>query len=182
MSKDNLQNFTEEEKAMAEKYHNMVYAFLNSKGYDLEEFYPIVVMGYLKAVQKYCRNDNLKKWSFSAICNNNMRREVGNYFRDMNRQKRKPTGSIVSYDAPIGENGETFDYYFKRDGFEDDVIGKEVAIQILKLLNNRQRKIVLLKLRGYKLKEIQEIVGITQFCIKKEFQEVKKIVENLGGY
>ncbi len=182
MNKDNLQKFTEKEKVMAEKYHNMVYSFLNSKGYNMEEFYPIVVMGYLKAVQKYCRNKELKKWSFSTICKNNMRREVGNYFRDLNRQKRKPTGKIVYYDAPIEEDGETFAYYFKVGGFEDDIVGKDAVLQILKLLNNRQRKIVLLKLRGYKLKEIQEAVGVTQFCIKKELQEVKKVVNDLGGY
>ena len=38
--------FTEEEKTMAEKYHNMVYAFLNSKGYDLEEFYQKIIEHY----------------------------------------------------------------------------------------------------------------------------------------
>ncbi len=41
----------------------------------------------------------MRNYCFSVIASNCMRREIGNYVRDMNRQKRKPLESILSLDA-----------------------------------------------------------------------------------
>lgn len=105
MSNYKLQPLTEEEKEMAEKYHNMVYAFLHQKGYNIEEYYDIAVMGYLKAVQKYSRDDNLKlKWSFKAICYNDMHREIGNQTKKENTKKRMPEGGFTSLDLQMEDS------------------------------------------------------------------------------
>lgn len=107
MSNYKLQLLTEEEKEMAEKYHNMVYAFLHQKGYDIEEYYDIAVMGYLKAVQKYSRDDNLKlKWSFKAICYNDMHREIGNQTkkRTLKKECRRVVLLLLIYNLKIATN------------------------------------------------------------------------------
>ena len=54
---DRLKLFTEEEKMLAEKNHDLVYQFLRAHNYNMEDYYNIIVFGYLKGVQKYCRYD-----------------------------------------------------------------------------------------------------------------------------
>ena len=43
------------ERKFAEENHNLIYGFLHKHGYSIEDFYSIVVFGYLKAVQEYHR-------------------------------------------------------------------------------------------------------------------------------
>lgn len=50
---DRLKTFTEEEKRLAEKNHDLVYQFLKAHNYSMEDYYNIVVFGYLKGIQKY---------------------------------------------------------------------------------------------------------------------------------
>ena len=38
----------------AEKNHKLVYAFLQERRYDPGEYYDLAVMGYLRAVERYC--------------------------------------------------------------------------------------------------------------------------------
>lgn len=49
---DRLKTFTEEEKRLAEKNHDLVYQFLRAHSYSMEDYYNIVVFGYLKGIQK----------------------------------------------------------------------------------------------------------------------------------
>ena len=50
-----LRPFTKEEQQFAEENHDLVYAFLNEKKLSEDEYYDVVVFGYLQAVQFYCR-------------------------------------------------------------------------------------------------------------------------------
>lgn len=47
------ERLTEEQKAFAEENHNLIYTFLHKKNLSFDEYYDVVVMGYLKAVANY---------------------------------------------------------------------------------------------------------------------------------
>ncbi len=178
MGKSNLQVLTKEEKDMAEKYHNYIYYFLRRKGYSIEEYYDIVVMGYLKAVQKYCRDDNLKlKWSFTTICEHDMWREIGNEAKKEKVKSRVPKDSLVSLNVTYqSENskGSSFENAIVLDSFEEDLLCEDTVERILNSLSETQRKIILLKLQGYQKKEIKSIINISLNSITKELNAIRE--------
>lgn len=176
-----LQPLTEEEKEMAEKYHNMVYAFLHQKGYDIEEYYDIAVMGYLKAVQKYSRDDNLKlKWSFKAICYNDMHREIGNQIKKDNTKKRMPEGGFTSLDYQDEDSNETLINSIVTATLEDDFFAEYDRLEeadrikdILYQLTDIQRKIAILKAGGKPMQYITKKLHMSAQAINKEMKNAR---------
>ena len=51
-----LRPMTSEEREFAEQRHGLVIDFLRCKRLPMEEFYDVVIFGYLSAVQKYFRD------------------------------------------------------------------------------------------------------------------------------
>lgn len=181
MSNYKLQPLTEEEKEMAEKYHNMVYAFLHQKGYDIEEYYDIAVMGYLKAVQKYSRNDNLKlKWSFKAICYNDMHREIGNQTKKENTKKRMPEGGFTSLDLQLEDSNESFINSIVTRTLEDEFFAEYDRLEeadrikdILSQLTDIQRKIAILKASGKPVHYISKKLHISLKAVNEEMKKAR---------
>ena len=181
MSNYKLQPLTEEEKEMAEKYHNMVYAFLHQKGYNIEEYYDIAVMGYLKAVQKYSRDDNLKlKWSFKAICYNDMHREIGNQTKKENTKKRMPEGGFTSLDLQMEDSNESFINSIVTQTLEDEFFAEYDRLEeadriknILSQLTDIQRKIAILKASGKPMHYISKKLHISLKSINEEMKKAR---------
>ena len=51
-----LQPMTQEEREFAEQHHDLVIDFLRYRWLSVNDFYDIVIFGYLSAVQQYFRN------------------------------------------------------------------------------------------------------------------------------
>ena len=51
-----LRPMTQEERDFAEQHHNMVIDYLRYRRLPMDDFYDIVIFGYLSAVQQYFRN------------------------------------------------------------------------------------------------------------------------------
>lgn len=97
---DRLKTFTEEEKRLAEKNHDLVYQFLKSHNYNMEDYYNIVVFGYLKGIQKYCRYvGNNTENNLAGICWNCMRSEMKKPFQNGNSEEKTTSGN--NYDKGI---------------------------------------------------------------------------------
>lgn len=181
MSNYKLQPLTEEEKEMAEKYHNLVYAFLHQKGYSIEDYYDIAVMGYLKSIQKYCRDDNLKlKWSFKAICFNDMHREIGNETKKENTKKRMPEGGFASLDLQLEDSKESFINCIVTQTLEDEFFAEYDRLDeadrikdILSQLTDLQRKIVILKASEKTTHYISKKLHISLKTISEELKKLR---------
>ena len=179
MENHKLQPLSEHEKQQAENNHSLVYSFLHRHGYDMENFYDVVVFGYLKAIQVYNRREDLwKKYQLAFICEQYMRSEIGNYFRTENAQKRNPTENIISLDANYAES----------ENFYNCVVGKSAEVvlmesesigDILKNLSETQRRITVMKIKGYGNKEIYLILKIKPSTYYKELQHIKAVLEKL---
>ena len=63
---------TPEQQKFAEQNHQVVDCFLSRKRLDAEEFYDIVIFGYLLAVQEYLEKPRLSDYAFSTIAWRNM--------------------------------------------------------------------------------------------------------------
>lgn len=113
MSKFTLQPLTEKEKRLAEKYHNAVYSFLHRHGYSIEEYYDVAIMGFLKGIQKYNRDESLQQWSILTICEYKMQTAISQEIKKRYTKSRKSECGCVSLDAP---------YFEYKDGREKNLL------------------------------------------------------------
>lgn len=58
---------TAEEAEFAAEHHSTIYGYLHKAGLPEDDFYDIVVFGYLRAVRKYLAVPELRQYKFSTI-------------------------------------------------------------------------------------------------------------------
>ena len=113
---------TKEQQAFATAHHSLVYKFLNENRLPEDEFYDVVIFGYLKAVRDYFSDLTAQQFTFSTIANRRMKFCLFDYFRTQERRKRNmevlsihvglyPDGApledtIPAHDAAVG-NGSS---------------------------------------------------------------------------
>ena len=181
MENHKLQPLLDFEKYQAEINHNLVYSFLHRHGYDMENFYDVAIFGYLKSIQVYNRREDLrKKYQLAFICEQYMRSEIGNYFRMENSKKRKPTENIISLDADYAET-ENFYNYIGGKSAESELMETELIKGILENLSDIQRKIIEMKIKGYKNKEIYLFLEIRPSTYYRELRRIRSVLEKLVG-
>ena len=179
MENHKLQPLTEHEKQQAEEHHGLVYSFLHRHGYDMENFYDVVVFGYLKAIQVYNQREDLREnYQLAFICEQYMRSAVENYRRTENAQKRKPTENIISLDADYAET-ENFYNCVGGKSAEAVLMESESIGDILENLSETQRKITAMKIKGYGNKEIYLVLEIKPSTYYRELQRIKTVLEKL---
>lgn len=176
-----LEKLTESEKKFAEENHNLVYGFLHRYKYSIEEYYNIVIFGYLKGVQVYHRRKDLQsKYDFPFIAWQYMRSEIGNNLRTKNSQKRKSEQTVISLDAEYN-NIEDFYNVLGGKSAENDVMEKLLVADIMGILTEVQRKIAELKIDGYSNKEACLLLEIPSSTYYMEVQRMKRVVGELIG-
>lgn len=93
---------TEEQRALAEANHHLVYAFLKEHQLPESEYYDVVVFGLLKAAQDYCEKRRLKRYRFSTVAWKKMACELKDFQRYLASQKADL--AAVSIHDPISED------------------------------------------------------------------------------
>lgn len=181
MERYKLEKLTETEKQLAEMNHNLIYDYLHTYGYSIETYYSVVIFGYLKGIQLYCkREDFRKKYDLPFICWRYMRAELGNQFKAETRLKRKPVESVLSLDAnEIAE--ESFYNCVGGKSAEDEVMEVETLLELLERLSETQRKIAEMKMDGYGNKEIFLLLEMPESTFYKEMNRIKKVVKELAS-
>lgn len=79
---------TKEQQDFAAEHHGLVIKFFNDNHLPEDEFYDVVIFGYLKAVQDYFSREMLRQYSFSTIAWKIMYRNLSNYYLSQTRCKR----------------------------------------------------------------------------------------------
>lgn len=100
--KTDSQTLTQEEQVFAEQNHGILLAYLRKCRLCRDDWYDVLVFGYLKAVRCWFRTQEVRKWPFSTIASVKMRAAIIGQYRYENRAMRK--GSAISMDAPCGED------------------------------------------------------------------------------
>ena len=72
---------TPAQQLFAEEHHNLVYAFLNEKKLPEDEYYDVVVFGYLQAVMDYTAQGESSRFSFATIAWRKMESRLADHFR-----------------------------------------------------------------------------------------------------
>ena len=72
-----LEPLSAQERDFAAEHHSLIYKFLHTNKYSIDEMYGVAVFGYLKGVQVYLNRPDLKeKYEFTVIAWYYMRAEM----------------------------------------------------------------------------------------------------------
>ena len=166
-----LRPFTKEEQQFAEENHDLVYAFLNEKKLSEDEYYDVVVFGYLQAVQVYCGKKKQCKYSFSTLGWRHMQDEVNDYHKYLCSAKRNAV--VISLDEPLdGNEGLRLEDVISYDDCLYEIRTELLLHELAVHLPEREMRIVNMKIRGAKLQEIAKTE-------KLNFKQIGKILDNI---
>ena len=161
---------TREQREFATKWHNLIYTFLNEKGLPKDDYYDVIVFGFLRAVKRYFTEPVLQQYSFSTIAWQAMQQSLSAHHRAQNSQKRR--GYTVSL-----SNAQYGDEYVPLDetiAAQDRLMAQletELLLHDLAQRATRQQMVVVhLRSAGYNVREIA----------KKQSIPMKRVQELLG--
>lgn len=166
-----LKPFTKEERQFAEDNHDLIYAFLNEKRLSEDEYYDVVVFGYLRAVQEYCESSKVKKYKFSTLAWKRMHHTLMDYYKYLSSPKRN--APVISLDEPIdGENGLCIADTIICDDFMADFKEELLMHELACHLPKKEMRIVKMKVQGCRMHEIAKAEHMT-------FQEINRLLDNI---
>ena len=125
----------------AEKNHKLVYAFLQEQWYDPGEYYDLAVMGYLRAVERYCSHAYLRRFSFSTVAYRAMQQSIVSWKRGESRRRQ----AEEAYCALCGRRETVCDAELPEAYFFSE---------LQKCGTPQQAAFALLRLNGYSIAEI----------------------------
>jgi hypothetical protein len=164
---------TKEQQAYAAEHHGLVYAFLNENKLPDDDFYDIVIFGYLRAVKRYHEEAGLaEKFSFSTIAWGAMRTSLSNHFTGKSRLKRK--GDTFSLESAVYGDIEPILLHEILSAPDNSMIDFETEVLLLELasrVSKREMDVIRMKVNGYGVREIA----------KKHKMPMKGVNELLAG-
>lgn len=148
-----LRPMAQDERVFAEHYHDLVIDFIHCKHLPMDEYYDVVVFGYLSAVQQYFRNPptdvGFKVMAFRAMKDSILRE--GEY-----HSRAKRYGTTMSLDALDGQIPDS------RQNPEQQVVDKTILKQVMNLATSNEFKIINLLMDGFVLQEAARLLKISR--------------------
>lgn len=150
-----LSPLTLAEQALADQYYYLVDAFLRRKRLDPNEYYDVVIFGFLAAIQRECRNpnppENKNIFGLIEVC---MERAVFQEWRRQGREARRGDHESLSLDyiSADTDTGEFSLYEVVADTQQNTAIQVEaadLAERILAVATPREREAIDLACLGY---------------------------------
>lgn len=169
---------THEQKLFAEEHHGLVYKFLHANRLPEDEFYDVIVFGYLKAVQDYLSKPELQQYAFSTICWQLMSRTLNNYYKSQSCQKRN--AEVISIHLiPREESLPLEQTLSKQDDLMMQLETKLLLHDLAKRISRQQMDMVHLKSSGYGIREIAHSQKVTMKQVKEVLEQVRQVLTEL---
>lgn len=168
MCKTNDIPLTEEQSAFAGEHESLIGKYLGIRRLPKDEYYDVVVFGYLRAVRNYLTVPRLQTYRFTTIAFRAMSCELFNHFRAQRAAMRYAT--VLEYN----EDRHT-------DSLEDPVAMlveraedlAETRRQLSYCLSTRQNKIIHLKVSGYSVREAAKAHGVRLKDVTAELEAAR---------
>ena len=170
----NMQPLTSEQRQFAEDNHDLVIRFLGYKRLNYDEYYDILIFGFIRAVRKYLERSELQQYSFNTIAYWAMRSDLINYYRKQDRQKRYAI--IVNLDSPVSHTERVIDTIETADTTADDVLYDSLLNEIAEVLSVEQFEIIQMKASGYSEREIARLYDISVQSVQEMLAVAKESV------
>jgi len=148
-------NIFNDENAFAEAHHNIVDRFLRHKRLPYDDYYDVVVFGFLRAVRQYCNRPELReKYDFNAIAWRKMTDDLCSHYKKQSRPMRRAV--TVSLEAMSTRNDwlTMHEVVSGSDSLFEHLEAELICDEILNLLTPEQAEILRMRLDGYNTREI----------------------------
>lgn len=165
---------TDNQREFATENHNLIYSFLIRMDLQIDDWYDIVALGFLNAISAF----DDKKAKFSTYAYKCMLNAVRKEKRN-NMTKNKQT-LIFSINETCKYNEKELDYENiipdKRNYHQQSEFDIDFERYISEKLSIRQKKIIRMKIDGFRQEDIAKRFNVTQATISRELKEVKKLI------
>lgn len=156
-----LRPMTQEERDFAEQRHDLVIDFLRYRCLPMDDFYDIVIFGYLSAVQQYFRNPpagvEFKAMAFRAMKDSILRE--GEY-----HSRAKRSGVTVGLEDAENTLADP------RQDTEQRAESKALLEQVVSMATPRETRIINLLIDGFALQEAARLLkmpkGVAVSCME----------------
>lgn len=171
-----IERLTQKECVFAEEHHKLVFHFLTHYGLDESEYYDVIILGYLSAVQEYLRKPELQHYTFSTIA---WRQMKDAYIQDTiskNRLKRKAATVSYQEDSPLME----LDRFLPNRtlALEEQILDQEIVLELLSYLTPKEKEVVILKADGYTHAEIAERCRLTIHGVESRVRRFRRRLQH----
>ncbi|MCL2773370.1 MAG: hypothetical protein FWD71_08460 [Oscillospiraceae bacterium] len=175
----NLGKLTEEQREFAAKYHYLVENFLKFRRLDRDEYYDIIIFGFIRAVRKYFIHQELQIYSFSTIAIYAMKSDLFNHYRKQRRKMRNAV--VVSLDAPAYDDSDiTIGDTVAAPGSISDYIDSEILWNDITLnIPDEYAEILRMKSDGYNNREIAKKRSISVKDIDSMIEQIRETVGSM---
>jgi RNA polymerase sigma factor (sigma-70 family) len=172
---------TDAERQFAEDNINLIHGFLHHHEYPEEEFFDVVVFGYLEAVKQYFCTEKLRKLAFSTVAFLYMRRSVQSHFTKQAAKRVVPENKLLSGDGKMYFDNETILYERIDTGHGEDFIEEIIANcavgDLLYRLSEKDQMIVRLLIDGYKKIDIAKVLNVSHQAVDQRVKKIRKTAQ-----
>lgn len=149
---------TDRESAFAAEHHNLIYRYLREKKLSEDEYYDVVVFGYLNGVKKHFRRKDLRRYPFTVLAWRAMDACFANNTRAKLRLKRK--GVVLSLQERQEDAGVLEELIADTQNVIDDLVERLAVEETCLSFDEMERRIVSLLLEEYPKSTIANMLGI----------------------
>lgn len=178
---NNKDILTPQERIFATENHEEIAKFLRIKHLDYDEWYCIVVPGFLKAVRDYNRNERSKKYPFYVFANRSMMDCVLKEYRAQGTNKRKVNYIAISLESEVKNNTERGDAVTLLSEIVADpnnnietYIFSDNLKEAITNLSSVQKMIIQKLYEGYTTKEVQQELQLSRRVFEAEMKDIQE--------
>lgn len=170
--------WTDERNIFATDHHGLVYSFLRNNYLSEDDYYDIVIFGYLKAVEDYFNKPELQQYSFATIAWKAMLRSLSRHYKSENCLKRK--ADVVSLNVSFIDGGRPLEETISESHplmlqLETKLLLHDLAGRV----SRQQMDMVRLKSSGYGIREIAKDQKVSMKQVKQLLEEVRSILTEM---
>ena len=168
---------TAEESAFAAEHHHLIYTYLANRHLPAEEFYDVVVFGYLNGVRKHFRREDLRDYAFTTLAWRAMDTCFANYVRAKQRPGRKAT--VLSLQAHAGGRYRLEETVADEKDTAEEAIQSLVLEDALRSFERGERELIRLLYEGYPQREIRRTLGITAKELDERLTHIREKTQEI---
>ena len=144
---------TPEQSIFAAENHDLVLKFLKVRRLPMNDYYDVIVFGYLDAVRRYFTNNGLQQYKFSTIAWQGMDGALANYRKSLTRKKRN--AEVLSIHSELYDAGPALEsvlpvYHDLLARLQTELLLHDLAT----VVSQQQMDMVRMRSQGYNIREI----------------------------
>jgi len=165
---------TREQKQFATENHSLVFGFLRKRHLP-DDYYDIVIFGYLEAVRQYLTEPALQRYAFTTIAWKKMTTELRNHYKMLKCQKRNV--EVVSIHTKLYRDGLTLEDILPARNVLMDQLEDQMALhELAKRVSGQQMDIVRMKSSGYGIRDIARTKKVSMYIVRNLLKKVRDIL------